>query len=217
MSLIYDNDLKQKLKKYYPDVDIENIDPLILDEMIFCMLELEIDNQNDESNVNIVNANKELAYMQIPEMFFDQNMIFLKGKINGVPLTFMIDTGASICMTYNCVAEKCGLKNFIDSNEIIHIMGAHSVEKTLGKIWYVEIELEINLNENQFGIISIPISMEISHDIKHDSNNDENKNNTNDRNHDVILGMSFLRSYKVNIDFYKRILTLNDNIKISFD
>jgi hypothetical protein len=187
-----------------------------------------------------VKDNVEMAEMLIPEMEFTQSLIHLKGKINNVPITFMVDTGASMCVTHEYVIEKCCLHHLVDTKEIKYITGAHSTEPTLGKIWCVEIELEVMLDDNSVSFISIPISIDVSHDIithytkesekmkkmkkammnildNHPRASENQDNHNIHMPHDVILGQTFLRSYRANIDFGSRVITLNGEIKLRFE
>lgn len=256
---------RQKFSEYYPGAEIDKMDPDILQELIYNMLEMEVEKDpeliktknktktefnlnNKEKNWNkdIVQKNIEISDMLIPEMSFIQPLIHLNGRINGVPVVFMIDTGASMCVTHEYLIEKCCLQHLVDTNEIKYITGAHSTEQTLGKIWCVDVDLEVQMDDGTISFVSIPISIDVSHDINtvvteesekmkkmknamynildnhpkapkkeaSEKNNDHTCKNC--VSHDVILGMTFLRSYRANIDFAKRVITLNDNIKLPF-
>lgn len=247
-------EFRKKFSEYYPEIEIDNMDHDILSEMMFNVIQNEI--AKDPSlqtktkqkspvqtidthwNEDIVRENAEVAEMLIPEMQYTQSLIHLKGSINNVPIIFMVDTGASMCVTHEYVIEKCGLHHLVDSNEIKHIMGAHSTEPTLGKIWCVDINLEVTLKDGSIGYVNIPITLDVTHDVVMPAIEESEKmkqmkkavksilNEPLDetkkckhvyQSHDVILGMTFLRSYKVYIDFAQRELTLNGEIKLKFE
>lgn len=255
--------LRQKFSEYYPGAEIDKMDPEILEEMMFGMLQTEVEkdptliekktpekspSKTEDKNWNkdIVKENVEMAEALIPEMAFTQSLIHLKGRINDVPITFMVDTGASMCVTHEYVVEKCCLHHLVDRKEIKYVTGAHSTEPTLGKIWCVEIDLEVLLDDGTTSFISIPVSIDVSHDVNTPSFTEsekmkkmkeammnildkhprsEEKKEDHDHHdhhehcglsHDVILGMTFLRSYRANIDFGSRVITLNGDIKLPF-
>lgn len=255
--------LRQKFSDYYPGAEIDKMDPEILAEMMFGMLQIEVEKdptlvekktpekspvktEDKNWNKDIVKENAEMAEALIPEMAFTQSLIHLKGKINEVPITFMVDTGASMCVTHEYVIEKCCLQHLMDTKEIKYITGAHSTEPTLGKIWCVEIDLEVLLDDGSISFISIPVSIDVSHDVNTTSYTDSEKMKKMKKamtsildkhpraeekkdepehhdhhehcglSHDVILGMTFLRSYRANIDFGERIITLNGDIRLPF-
>lgn len=174
---------RQKFSEYYPGSEIDKMDPDILSEMMYEMLLSEIDKdpslvehkipekklpeKSEDKNWNndIVKENFEMAEALIPEMAFTQSLIQLNGKINNVPVVFMVDTGASMCVTHEYVIEKCCLHHLVDNKQITYVTGAHSTEPTLGKIWCVEIELEIKLDDDSVSFVSIPVSIDVSHDI----------------------------------------------------
>ena len=176
----------------------------------------------------------------IPEMSISSNLIYLKGKLNGINAIIMIDTGATSCVIFKSVVDKCGLNYLIDTSTSVMIQGAHGIKPTLGTIWFVEIELEINQDK----YINIPIRVEVIDDsetitankiiYEHDDKitkiidinyNDMNNFKKSDSNHiqtcthefEIILGMTFLKSYRANIDFSTMTITLNKNIKIKFN
>ena len=175
-------------------------------------------------NPLIIKQNYELANEFIPEMLFSTDLIKFNGKINGSNVKIMLDTGASSCVIFKSVIEKNDLLYLIDTNSSTIVQGAHSMKSTVGTIWYLEIELEI-----KDGLyISVPIIADVIDDsdnieankiIKNYSKNNSKSDNNlveSDNNFGIILGMTFLKSYKVNIDFSSMIVTLNGNIKIKF-
>lgn len=258
-------ELMKKFSEYYPGAEIEKMDPVILAEMMYAMLELEVEKdptlveketvkkspvvvKDKDWNKDIVKENADLAEALIPEMAFTQSLIHLHGKINEVPVVFMVDTGASMCVTHEYVVEKCCLQHLVDTKEIKYVTGAHSTEPTLGKIHCVEIQLNVESDDGSTSYVPIPVSIDVTHDIVETKSitSDKMKNmlsamknilETHPRvgeekedlgeqhkdehahcgmRHDVILGQTFLRSYRAIIDFGARCIVLNGHIKIPF-
>ena len=183
------------------------------------------DNTNIEKkfNIDLINQNILMADKIIPEMSISSNLIYIGGKINGINVKIMIDTGATSCVIFKSVVNKCGLNYLIDKSMSVMAQGTHEMKPTLGTIWFLEIDLEIDKNHNHW--ISVPIGVEVFDDSKTIISNEivsESNNKIEDIfniNHDfeLILGMTFLKLYRANIDFSSMTLTLNKNIKIKFN
>lgn len=244
-NITYDNWIQNKFKNLYPDLNPNTIDEELLNDIIANMINddisnnLNIQNQTCE-NINKINSDKKfnsdlklapiltqppysssnlnkqieqnllMAYEIIPEMLFPTNLIYLNGKINGINTNVMVDSGATCCFTYKSVIKKCGLEYLIDTNCTKMIMGAHGIKPSFGTIWFVEIEIELEKNH----WVSIPISVDIIDDTNIINTDDTVKNN--EKKLELILGMTFLKSYRANIDFSLMTITLNKNIKIKF-
>lgn len=184
----------------------------------------------------IIKQNILMADEIIPEMSIPSNLINLKGRLNGTNTKIMIDTGASSCVIFKSIVDKCNLNYLVDTNTSVMVQGAHGMKPTLGTIWFIEIELEIGQNN----YINIPVSMEVIDDsetinanniIKEhydkitkiininntDSKMETEQNVNQTHGFQIILGMTFLKSYRANIDFSTMTLTLNKNIKIKFN
>jgi len=221
------NDTINQFKEIYPDINIDSLDENLLNDMIFGLFNnSNILNKNNDSNNSdikyndsnivskifdkkIIEDNYELANEYIPEMLCPTNLIYLNGRINGKTIKIMIDTGASSCICYKSVVDKCGLEYLLDAETTSLISGAHSTKSSLGSLWYFKIELDVG-NDNWVGI---PINAIVIDDTceEYFNNNEEKFSHI-----DIILGMTFLKSYKVNINFGNMKLTLNDKINIKF-
>lgn len=204
-------DLIVKFKSIYPDIDISSLDDELLQNMIDNILNHNIINKSDE----IIDKNLLMAHDLIPEMLIPYNLINLEGKINNVPIKIMIDTGASACFAYKSIIEKCNLEYLIDKSSCILAQGAHGINNSIGTIWFLDIELNISNDMHNFA--SIPITVNILDDTEIIKHNNKNIKHDNKNNIELVLGMNFLKSYKVNIDFSSRTLTLNNSIKIIFN
>ncbi len=232
------NEDKQKITNIKNNM-VENINNLTSNQNIV----KEIENKKETNptynlNKEILQQNILMADEIIPEMSIPSNLIYLKGKLNGYKTKIMIDTGASSCVVFKSVVDKCGLEYLIDKSTSVMVQGAHGMKPTLGTIWFVEIELEIEKDK----FVSIPISVEVIDDqetikaneiIKEhndkinelmgigignsNSNTSKNKDNETSHNFEIILGMTFLKSYRANIDFSSMTITLNKNIKIKYN
>jgi len=168
-----------EFKKFYPDIDPMSIDADLLQDMLENIIEqnnLKQNNMNiSDKNVNTNNLNQKnifdkniiknnimMADEIIPEMGIPTNLIYLKGRLNGIPLNIMIDTGASCCFTYKSIIAKCGMEHLIDTQSKIMIQGAHGIKSSVGTIWFLEIELDISNGQEQW--VSIPITIEVNDD-----------------------------------------------------
>jgi hypothetical protein len=193
-----------------------------------------IDANKNNFNKEIIKQNILMADEIIPEMTIPTNLIYLKGKLNGIKTNIMIDTGASSCVIFKSVVDKCGLDYLLDSSTSVMVQGAHGTKPTLGTIWFTEIEIEIDFDK----WVSIPISIEVIDDSEtiktneiikehhkqinkiigsNDLDNTKDDNTEETRGFEIILGMTFLKSYRANIDFSTMTITLNKNIKIKFN
>lgn len=253
---IIDDDLLQNIIVNIISEDYSNINKLKKD-MIININNISNNNDNDNKlkdndnigkipnyNINqeIIKENMLMADEIIPEMTMLTNLIYLKGKLNGIDARIMIDTGATSCVIFKSVVDKCNLGYLIDSSTSVTVQGVHGIKPTLGTIWFVEIEIEIDMNK----WVSIPICVEVIDDSEiiksnqiikdhnkqiskiiglsdFDNNNNNNKQSDFDKNSEqthgfeIILGMTFLKSYRTNIDFSTMTITLNKNIKIKFN
>jgi len=147
--------------------------------------------QNNSIN-QLHQASYEMALNIIPEMLVPINMIILNGEINDIPIKILLDTGASSSIIFNSTIERLNFSDLIDTEEKSELQGIGK-EMSLGRLWFVELKLDNNI---------YPISLIVS--------------NNNINNFDMILGINFLQSYKAQIDFKHRCLTLNDRYKIDF-
>ena len=198
-----------------------------------CSHEQKINNFNKK----LINQNILMADEIIPEMSLSTNLIYLNGKINGKDIRVMIDTGASSCVIFKSTMEKTGLDYLIDYSSTVLVQGAHGMKPTLGTIWFMELDLEVE-NKNDSGTINknfvaIPITAEVIDDsdsiqatniikehmdkINNIIATDEKVDDKKKNGFEIILGMTFLKSYRANIDFSTMIITLNKNIKIKFN
>lgn len=193
-----------------------------------------INKQKNKLDLEIIKQNILMANEFISEMLISSNLIYLKGKLNGINARILIDTGATSCIIFKSVVDKYGLNYLIDTSSKVMVQCAHGMKSTLGTICFIEIELEINKDK----YISIPISLEVIDDSEtinaskiineyydkitkiiglNIDNIDNMKKISNTHEFEIILGMSFLKSYHASIDFSTMILTLNKNIKIKFN
>lgn len=165
------NSLMNEFNKYYPNIDPNFIDDELFENMLENIV-IENNNKINESyqtdikhkQQNMINNNILMADELIPEMSIPTNLIYLKGRLNGVPINIMIDTGASCCFTYNSIIIKCGLEDLIDKSSKTMVRGAHSFQSTLGNIWFLEVELDISNGQEQY--VSVPITVNISDDTE---------------------------------------------------
>jgi len=67
------------------------------------------------NNLKLINENLEYAQLNMPESFSFIHMLYIPVEINKVKLTALVDTGAQTTIMSVHNAEKCGLKNLIDT------------------------------------------------------------------------------------------------------
>lgn len=217
---LHTHKIKQMFSEKYPDLDINTInDDFLLNDIIFNIINndsntnsnIDCNDSNINSNDLVIKQNILLANEYIPEMLFPTNLIRFDGRINNIDVNILLDTGASGCVIYKSIVDKCNLNNIIDKNSYVMVEGVSSIEQTIGTIWYLEIELKIP-DKNY---VTIPIIVNVIDDSKIIKESTNNINYSKDKIQ-LILGMTFLKSYRANIDFYSMILTLNNSIKIKF-
>jgi hypothetical protein len=141
----------------------------------------------------MVSSTKEIAYNLIPEMLIPTNLITIDGYINDEQINIIVDTGSAYSHIFKSTIDRLELSNLVDKNEQDEICG-NGITKSLGRLWYQEIELNSNY---------IPISFLVIDDIVD--------------GYDVILGNNFLQSYDALLDYNKKKLILNKDIEILFN
>lgn len=137
-----------------------------------------------DKSQQIIDNNYIKAYQTIPEYFFPKKLIYLEGKINNIPTNFLVDTGAMVSVMSYDVMENLNLKHLLDrkfSGKMVGV-GSKSIE---GKINYLEIMFD-------FGYV--PASFSIIKGI-----------NT------IILGMDFIQSFGVILDFKNKTIKIGNN------
>lgn len=158
--------------------------------------ELYGNNYNTEKNNKII-LNRIIADEKIPELLIPDNVILIKGLINDISINILIDTGASGCCISVDSVRKCGLMEIFDDKNILSVQGI-SKKITLGKIWY----LELNLLDSNDNYRSFPTCCDIIDGLCEEI--------------DLILGSNFLRKYNCCINFYQRFIILEDANKKHF-
>jgi hypothetical protein len=216
----HDPSIINLIKNNYPDFKIEQFDNNIIKSFIESLYTESLndilnksydDNYNTKQNINIANNNDTItktivkAHTKIPEMLIPVKSIYLNGKLNNKPVKILFDTGATVNCIYKSTAINLGLENIIDNQLVSNINGINGNQTSIGTIWYTEIELNFITSENENTIAFIGLNLVVIDDEK----------NT-DNNFDIIFGMSFMKSYNVNIDFMTQIITLNNKLKIKF-
>ena len=147
-----------------------------------------------------------LANQYIPEMSLETELIIINGKINDKKIKIMIDTGATVSTIFKSAIEKYNIEeDIIDKNNLTDFYDTHGINKTIGTIWFLEIELETNT-----GHLILPTNVEIINDNQSDEF-------INYRDFDLILGINFLKYYRANIDFVSKMIILDEDIKIKFN
>lgn len=205
--LIQNAKLINFINKIDPNLKFEQMDETLAKEVVENILGMDINNFliNNTNNINNeIQKTFDLAHEHIPEMLFPTKLITLNGKINNIPIKILIDTGATSNCIYKTKIIQAGLENIIDENAKSVITCIQSNKETFGKIWYTDIELEIITTEKNKSYAMLGINLIVI--------DDENKETP----FDLILGLNFMKSNKMNIDFLTNSITLNGNIKLKF-
>ena len=140
--------------------------------------------------IDPVEENYMKAYQEIPHTFIKQEMIHLKGTINGHEINFLVDTGAAISVIPQNFINACGLSNIVDKQCKGKLLGVGTAD-IIGRIHYVELFLPNGM---------FPCSFTIS------SNNDV----------PPILGIDMMYNLGMSIDFKNRKLKFLDDSEIRF-
>jgi hypothetical protein len=205
----------QLFNDFYPDLNIENLDDELIKDIIgsvigntFNDFSMQPIDHNAEFKKRIIEENYDLADANIPEMLIPTDLIYLNAKINNIPVKILFDTGASSNCIFKSKIIEAGLDDIVDKNYKIKIQGINSGKDTYGHIWYTELEFGLNLNSNEQQSTMVGVNFMVIDD----EGGDKNLNKF-----DIILGLTFMKSYRTNIDFLTKTITLNNKIKIKFD
>ena len=232
--LINNNDFIIKFKSLYPDLDLNTLDNTIIIDIAFEMylnkiidlpkitnteeeftynifdnndIKKEISNLVEEfginpnyKKINLISLNRIKADNEIPELFVPGELIIISGKLLEIPVKILLDTGASNCCILKSTITRCGLEleELVDNNTIISIQSLNNLS-SFGKIWYTELFIQ----DNKKDLIKFPITFEIIDNISSEF--------------DLILGSNFLRTYNVNINYNKCLVTISNSDNMIFN
>jgi len=135
----------------------------------------------------IIQSSFDTAVNTIPEIILPQKLFYIYGIINNIQLKLLIDTGATTSIIFKHTVNKLNLGNLVDTEEQSFLNGIGN-ELSLGRIWYIEIEL------NRY---TYPMSFIVS--------------NGRIADFDMIIGINFLKTYQTKIDFKTNSLIINQN------
>uniref|UniRef100_A0A0N5C8T1 UBA domain-containing protein n=1 Tax=Strongyloides papillosus TaxID=174720 RepID=A0A0N5C8T1_STREA len=139
-----------------------------------------------------IEENFRMAQEYIPETFFINNLLWIRLKINGVPVLGIIDSGcqSSAVVSINII-KKCNLLNLVDKRYCGAASGIGGMQNIIGKIH----STSISVNEHLF---EIPIQVL-------DGNNST-----------VLIGLDMLKRNQCVIDLQKNILRFGDGTETPF-
>lgn len=205
----------QLFNDYCPDLNFENLEEDLIKDMVESIIGKSLKDFSQKPTEHfiqmkdkLIEDNYDMADKHIPEMLFPSNLIYLNGKINNIPVKILFDTGASSNCIFKSKIIEAGLDYIVDKNDKVKIQGINSNKETYGKIWYTEIELKLNFEENENISSIVGLNLMVI---------DDDKSDKNENTFDVILGLNFMKSYRTNIDFMTNTITLNNKIKIKFN
>ena len=203
----------QLFSDYYPGLNFEHLEDDLIKDIVESIIGKSFNDFSQKPIEHLVKLQDKLiedsydmADKLIPEMLLPSNLIYLNGKINNIPIKILFDTGASSNCIFKSKIIEAGLDNIVDKQNKVAIQGINSNKETYGKIWYTEIELKLNFDENINAMVGLNLMVI-----------DDEKSDKNTNTFDVILGLSFMKSYGTNIDFMTNTITLNNKIKIKFN
>ena len=132
-------------------------------------------------NTSLIDINYEQCIEKIHEYLISYDLLIVDVIISNITFKAIIDTGSDVCAINKNVINNCNLMNLIDIDNNTNVIGVNGINKSLGKIWYLEIEI------NNYSISCSFVVL-------------DNINNK----YDVILGINFLITNNINIDFRNR-------------
>ncbi len=230
---IKDENMIKVFKKFYPDIPVESLDEdLFVDMLEGIYHELVSSGQltPKPKKTNLIEKNFIKANNLIPEMIVPTDLIYLKGKLGRTTVNILFDSGAQSSTTFKSITDKAGLDDMIDKEAKSYTIGVNNVSISYGTIRYTDLELEIEKDK----YVNIPISLNVDDDTEmnkkleeltkddHIHGNDIDssickKKESYEQKIDILLGINFMKAYKVKIDFSKRTIILNDSITIKYN
>jgi len=140
----------------------------------------------------VVDYNYIKAINEIPHTLIPSKMIYLTAKVNGFEIKFLLDTGAQISILPRSFVTACNLEHLIDEKYNGELKGVGS-DKIIGRIHYIELELECGVYPCGFTICS---------------NNEIG----------AILGIDMMRNLGIVLDFTKNKLSFeNGKYELPFE
>lgn len=178
--------------------------------------ELELEPESGSESESIIEENYLKANEIIPGMIESGDLVSVRGRLNQIPVNILFDSGCQTSTTFTSIVKKADLESLVDKKATTYCNGLGGPTKTYGMIWCVDLELETEIETDNY--ISVPIKLSILDDSKNkkdnsDSNSDYEFDNKNPIN--VLIGTDFMKSSNVIIDFSKKLITLND-IELSY-
>ena len=110
-----------------------NAPPEVVEELLEIVMN---DNNDEETDMELVKHDYLKAYEEIPEFFFQTNMLYIPCQIAGNYCTAFVDTGAQVSIMSLDMARKCGFEKRIDK-EVNGIVKGVGEQKIIGKLYYV--------------------------------------------------------------------------------
>jgi predicted aspartyl protease len=114
----------------------------------------------------------------------------MKGFINGIEISFLMDTGAEVSLLPLNLVEACGLTQILDRKYQGQLSGVGH-DKIEGKLHYVEVVLDCGIYPCAFTVCA-------------------------NNNLPPILGIDMMYNLSINIDFKKNKIIFNDTCSVDF-
>ena len=177
----------------------QDIDMSIQSNSIYCpgcdnifdfnLTDLNYGNENRDDE-DLVLENLAKAYEEIPHTFIKSEAIFMKGFINGIEISFLMDTGAEVSLLPLNLVEACELTQILDRKYQGQLSGVGH-DKIEGKLHYVEVVLDCGVYPCAFTVCA-------------------------NNNLPPILGIDMMYNLSINIDFKKNKIIFNDTCSVDF-
>uniref|UniRef100_A0A0N4ZVY8 UBA domain-containing protein n=1 Tax=Parastrongyloides trichosuri TaxID=131310 RepID=A0A0N4ZVY8_PARTI len=138
-----------------------------------------------------IDDNLKMAEEYMPESFFVNNLLWIRLKINSVPVLGIIDSGAQTSVISKVVATKCNLMRLIDKRFNGTASGIGGLQRVIGKIHSTSICVNEHLFETPIQVL-------------------EGTDPT------ILIGLDMLKRNQCIIDLQKNVLRFGDGTETSF-
>ena len=148
--------------------------PDIMDPSIQERIEKQIQREN-------VQESRDLALEHAPEMFGRVEMLYIRCKVNSLPIVAFIDSGAQMSILSKKIAEECGVSRLLDDRFAGMARGVGTAP-ILGRVHLAQLEIDGNFLPCSFSVM--------------------------EQTADLILGLDMLKRHQCTIDLERNRLIM---------